>query len=331
MTEPVAAAAVQVQVIETDESDDETSDDKESDDENDEAAAELQAALESEIDLRRSRSESDVERENKASESLTEHILTMTDDDSSGEDEEELDDSSSVDEEELDDSSGEDAVAASGDEAVEHPALLAMVQLSMDSYISNSTGLRNSTIVVDPRLSEVNQKFLIEARKFIGVSKWNSRTMDYNVIHQLQVNHLLVGVTMRDNSKRLSFDAYGVPQKRLVVDFNNDMQALIAALNTHINPFAFQFQSNNDAPLLTLNFTRGSDNSNYLHGHTFYLDDFIMDELGSSVSYSGKRMYRLHPGIKLKHGASKFHQYLRNKGIKATEIKVKGPTLNPVF
>ena len=109
------------------------------------------------------------------------------------------------------------------------------------------------------------------------------------------------------------------------------MQALIAALNTHINPFGFQFESNSDAPLLMFNFTRESDNSNYLHGHTFFLDEFIMDELGSSVSYNGKRMYRLHPGIKLKHGARKLHRYLHNKGIKATEIKVKGQTFKPVF
>lgn len=263
--------------------------------------------------------------------SFVEHLLTMTDEDTG----EGTDDSSGEGEGAEDDSSGEDDIASGDDEAddgaVKPAALLAMVQLSIDAYTSQNTGLMNSTIVIDPRRSEANQAFIRDGRKFIGVSKWNKQTMEYTIIHQLQVNHLLVGVTMRDNSTRLSFDAYGVPQKRLVKDFNNDMQALIAALNTHINPFGFQFESNSDAPLLMFNFTRESDNSNYLHGHTFFLDEFIMDELGSSVSYNGKRMYRLHPGIKLKHGARKLHQYLHNKGIKATEIKVKGQTFKPVF
>ena len=72
-------------------------------------------------------------------------------------------------------------------------------------------------------------------------------------------------------------------------------------------------------------------NTDFKSAYTFYLDECILDELGSSVTYNGKRMYRLHPGTKLKHGARRLHQYRDNKGIKATEIKVKGQTYSPIF
>jgi hypothetical protein len=264
---------------------------------------------------------SDVENRELAKDGFVEFLSNLSSDDEEGN------------EEDSDDSSGEDEVSVEDDEVapVEAQQGSAMVTLTVDAYTSKATGLQNSTVVIDPRRSEANQKFTIDARKFIGVSKWNKNTMTYDVIHQLEVNHLLVGIAMRDNSTKLSFDAYGIPQKRLVVDFNNDIAALIAELNKHLSQFSFQFQSNNDAPLLTFNFIRGSDNANYLHGHTFYLDDFIIDELGSAATYNGRRMYRLHPGIKLKHGARKLHQYLCNKGIKATEIKVKNQTFHPIF
>ena len=206
-----------------------------------------------------------------------------------------------------------------------------IISLSIDIYTSQNTGLPNSTVVVDQKRSDANQRFIIDARNIIGVTKWNRGTMSYDTIHYLKVNDLLVGVELRDKNTRISYEAYGVPQRRLVTEFDNDMAKLLKELNKRFSEFGYQFESNSDAPLLLFNFIKGDDNSNYLHGHTFFLGESILNELGSSVTHNGKRMYRLHPKTKLKDAARKLDQHIRNNGIRATEIKVKNQTFHPIF
>ena len=206
-----------------------------------------------------------------------------------------------------------------------------IISLSIDVYTSRVTGLANSTVVIDQKRSDANQRFIIDARNIIGVTKWNRGTMSYDTIHYLKVNDLLVGVELRDKNTRISYEAYGVPQRRLVTEFDNDMAKLLKELNKRFSEFGYQFESNSDAPLLLFNFIKGDDNSNYLHGHTFFLGESILNELGSSVTHNGKRMYRLHPKTKLKDAARKLDQYIRNNGIRATEIKVKNQTFHPIF
>ena len=237
------------------------------------------------------------------------------------------------DHDESDDTDDTDAELA---EQVEAPEVDAeqgptIISLSIDIYTSKDTGLPNSTVVVDQKRSDANQRFIIDARNIIGVTKWNRGTMSYDTIHYLKVNDLLVGVDLRDKNTRISYEAYGVPQRRLVTEFDNDMAKLLKELNKRFSEFGYQFESNSDAPLLLFNFIKGDDNSNYLHGHTFFLGESILNELGSSVTHNGKRMYRLHPKTKLKDAARKLDQYIRNNGIRATEIKVKNQTFHPIF
>ena len=237
------------------------------------------------------------------------------------------------DHDESDDTDDTDAELA---EQVEAPEVDAeqgptIISLSIDIYTSQNTGLPNSTVVVDQKRSDANQRFIIDARNIIGVTKWNRGTMSYDTIHYLKVNDLLVGVNLRDKNTRISYEAYGVPQRRLVTEFDNDMAKLLKELNKRFKEFGYQFESNSDAPLLLFNFIKGDDNSNYLHGHTFFLGESILNELGSSVTHNGKRMYRLHPKTKLKDAARKLDQYIRNNGIRATEIKVKNQTFHPIF
>ena len=116
--------------------------------------------------------------------------------------------------------------------------------------------------------------------------------MSYDIIHHLKVNNLLVGVNLRDKNTGISYEAYGVPQRRLVTEFGNNMVKLPKELNKRFNEFGYQFESNSDAPLLLFNLIKGDDNSNYLHGHTFILGESILDKFGSSVTHNGKRMYR---------------------------------------
>ena len=197
--------------------------------------------------------------------------------------------------------------------------------------MSKNTGLQNSTVVIDQKRSDGNQRFTGDARNIVGVSKWNRTNMRYDTIHYLKVNDLLVSVSLRDKHTKISYEAYGVPQQRLVIEFSNDMAKLLKELNKRFKAFGYEFESNSDAPLLNFNFIKGDDNSNYLHGHTFFLEDSILNELGSSVTHNGKRMYRLHPKTKLKDAARKLDQYIRNNGIRATEIKVKNQTFHPIF
>lgn len=206
-----------------------------------------------------------------------------------------------------------------------------MVSLSFEQYMSKNTGLQNSTVVIDQKRSDGNQRFTVDARNIVGVSKWNRTNMRYDTIHYLKVNDLLVSVSLRDKHTKISYEAYGVPQQRLVIEFSNDMAKLLKELNKRFKAFGYEFESNSDAPLLNFNFIKGDDNSNYLHGHTFFLEDSILNELGSSVTHNGKRMYRLHPKTKLKDAARKLDQYIRNNGIRATEIKVKNQTFHPIF
>jgi hypothetical protein len=97
-----------------------------------------------------------------------------------------------------------------------------------------------------------------------------------------------------------------------VSDDDDDEQSIDTddELNNRFNESGYQFESNSDAPLLLFNFIKGDDNSNYLHGHTFILGESILD---------------VHPKTKLKDAARKLDQYIRNNGIRATEINPNIP------
>ena len=153
--------------------------------------------------------------------------------------------------------------------------------------------------------------------------------MSYDTFHPLEVNDLLVGVNLRDLNTKISHEAYGAPRRLLVTEFDNVMEKLLKELNTRFREFGYQFESNGDAPLLFNYFQ--DDNSDYLHRHTFFLGESILNELGSSVSHNDKQMYRLQPKIKLKDAARKLDQYIWNNGIRATEIKMKNQTFRPIF
>ena len=103
--------------------------------------------------------------------------------------------------------------------------------MSIVVYTSRNTSLQNSTIVVDQKRSDANQRFIVDARNIICVIKWNRQIMSYDTIHHLKVNNLLVGVNLRDKNTGISYEAYGVPQQRLVTEFDNDMAKLLKELN----------------------------------------------------------------------------------------------------
>ena len=149
------------------------------------------------------------------------------------------------------------------------------------------------------------------------------------MVNQMTVNNSFVNVDLTVNGTMCQ--AYGVPQNRMVTGFKNSMTILLEELNHSIDPFKSKFESNVDIPLISFNFNRGDGDANYLHGHTFFVDDCVLDELGVAVWQNAKRMYRLHPGIKLKHGARRLHRYFYDQGIQATEIKVKGQNFSPIF
>jgi hypothetical protein len=54
-----------------------------------------------------------------------------------------------------------------------------IISLSIDMYTSKNTGLHNSTVVIDQKRSDANQRFIVDARNIIGVTKWNRETMSY--------------------------------------------------------------------------------------------------------------------------------------------------------
>ena len=114
-----------------------------------------------------------------------------------------------------------------------------IISLSVDAYPSRNTGLMNSTVVVDQKRSDANQRFIVDARNIIGVTKWNRGTMSYDTIHHLKVNNLLVGVNLRDKNTGISYEAYGVPQRRLVTEFDNNMAKLLKELNKRFNEIGY--------------------------------------------------------------------------------------------
>jgi hypothetical protein len=61
---------------------------------------------------------------------------------------------------------------------------------------------------------------------------------------------------LKDKNTGISYEAYGVPQRRLVTEFDNNMTKLLKELNKRFNEFGYQFESNSDAPLLLFNFVK---------------------------------------------------------------------------
>ena len=99
-----------------------------------------------------------------------------------------------------DDDDGDESIDTDDElaEQVEPPEVdadqgLIIISLSVDAYPSRNAGLLNSTVVVDQKRSDANQRFMVDARNIIGVTKWNKGTMSYDTIHHLKVNNLLVG------------------------------------------------------------------------------------------------------------------------------------------
>ena len=128
-----------------------------------------------------------------------------------------------------------------------------IISLSVDVYSSKNTGLPNSTVVVDQKRSDANQRFTVDARNIIGMTKWNRGIMSYDTIHPLEVNDLLVGVNLRDMNTKISYEAYGLPQRRLMTEFGHNMTKLLKELNRRFKEFGYRFESNSDAPLLMIN------------------------------------------------------------------------------
>ena len=55
--------------------------------------------------------------------------------------------------------------------------------------------------------------------------------MSHDTIYPMEVNDLLIGVNLRDMNTKISYEAYGVPQRRLVPEFDNEMAKLLKELN----------------------------------------------------------------------------------------------------
>ena len=108
-----------------------------------------------------------------------------------------------VSDDESDDTSDSDGELA---EQVEAPEVDAeqgptIISLSIDMYTSKNTGLHNSTVVIDQKRPDPNQRFIVDARNIIGMTKWNRGTVSYDTIHHLKVNNLLISVNFGSRTR----------------------------------------------------------------------------------------------------------------------------------
>ena len=150
-------------------------------------------------------------------ERLEDNHFMAIDDDSSGEEEVDDDDSSGEEDEEAESNEVEDA------DDLHEPAIdikeevVRVITVTTDSYTSTVTKLKNSEYVCNPKISEDNYHLCVNGGKFIGTSKFDSKTKRFNVIWQKFINHLLVDKTFKGGNM-----GWAMPQGRMVEDFAND-------------------------------------------------------------------------------------------------------------
>ena len=254
------------------------------------------------------------------------HVIN---DDSSGEEEVDDDESSGEEDEEAESNEVEDS------DDLHEPAIdikeevVRVITVTTDSYTSDVTKLKNSEYVCNPKISEDNYHLCVNGGKLIGTSKFDSKTKRFNVIWEKFINHLLVDKTFKGGNM-----GWAMPQGRMVEDFANDPDKMIVALNTAFEKFDYTFEMGCEPSMITFDFFRedhGDTQLNFLHGHTFFLDTMMLDQIGlRSKTKDGRWAIRIHNGMKLKCAARLLHQGITNMGLKNFDMKVKGKTYKPI-
>ena len=272
---------------------------------------------------------SDLEIIEDYDEQLQDNDMDVMDDDSSGEEEVDDDDSSGEEDEEAESNEVEDS------DDLHEPAIdikeevVRVITVTTDSYTSTVTKLKNSEYVCNPKISEDNYHLCVNGGKFIGTSKFDSKTKRFNVIWEKFINHLLVDKTFKGGNM-----GWAMPQGRMVEDFANDPDKMIVALNAAFEKFDYTFEMGCEPSMITFDFFRedhGDTQLNFLHGHTFFLDTMMLDQIGlRSKTKDGRWAIRIHNGMKLKCAARLLHQGITNMGLKNFDMKVKGKTYKPI-
>ena len=75
----------------------------------------------------------------------------------------------------------------------------------------------------------------------------------------------------------------GRAMPQLVEDFDNDPGKMIVALNVAFEKFHYRFEMACEPSMITFNFFcegHGDTQLNFLHGHTFFLDTMMLDQIG---------------------------------------------------
>ena len=212
------------------------------------------------------------------------------------------------------------------EEEAEHHRVITMTK---SSYISGVTKLVNSEYTCNGKTSEDNFHLCIHGGGIIGTSKFDNKAKKHHVIWEKSINHLLVDKTFNDGNM-----GWTMPQGRMVEDFGNDPNKMIVALDTAFEKFNYSFEMGCEPSVITFNFFReghGDTQLNFLHGHTFFLDTMMLDQIGlRSKTKDGRWAIRIHNGMKLKCAARLLHQGITNMGIKNFDMKVKGKTYKPI-
>jgi hypothetical protein len=204
-----------------------------------------------------------------------------------------------------------------------------VITITSDSYISDVTKLKNSEYICNRKTSEDNFHHCVNGGDVVWTSKFDTKTKRFHVIWEKSVNHLLVDKTFKGGNM-----GWAMPQGRLVEDSDNDPDKMIVALNTVFEKFNYTFEMGCEPTMTTFNFFReghGDNQLNFLHGHTFFLDTMMLDQIGlRSKTKDGRCAIRIHNEMKLKCAARLLHQGITNMGIKNFDMKVKGKTYKPI-
>ena len=270
---------------------------------------------------------SDLEIMEDYDERQDDHDMHVINDDSSGE--EEVDESSGEEDEEAESNEVEDSDDLHEPTIDIKEKVVRVITMITDSYTSDVTKLKNSEYVCNPKISEDNYHLCVNGGKLIGTSKFDPKTKKFNVIWEKSINHLLVDKTFKGGNM-----GWAMPQGRMVEDFANDPDRMIVALNTAFEKFDYTFEMGCEPSMITFDFFRedhGDTQLNFLHGHTFFLDTMMLDQIGlRSKTKDGRWAIRIHNGMKLKCAARLLHQGITNMGLKNFDMKVKGKTYKPI-
>ena len=196
-------------------------------------------------------------------------------------------------------------------EEVEH---FRVTTITNDSYVSDFTKLENSEYICNGKTSEDNYRLCVHGGNAIGTSKFDAKTKSFDVIWEKSINHLLV-----DKTFKTDIMGWAIPQGRLVEDFDNDPDKTIVALNTAFEKFHYNFEMGCEPSMITFNsFREGHGNTQliFLHGHAFFLDTMVLDQIGPrSKTKDGRWDIRIHNGMKLRCAARLLHQGITNMDI----------------